>query len=246
MYVELQRPIGFPLNLGGGCLWGLGDEASAQQAVALGTAGVSTAVAGVAAAGLISSAAVPFIGPAIAAVSLVVLELVKNSGCGQTCIETSSWANQAAAVLGNNIAAYFAQPTPRSESSQTLALQNFDSVWAKLVEMCSDPSTGNAGKRCISDRQAGSCKWTQPAAAVPVWGTPAAGACWNWFNGYRDPIANDSEVVPDAELPAATSTAAAATSAAGSLLTSVGVSSSYAVPLLIVAAVVAVAFMVNQ
>lgn len=236
MYIALDRPLAYPLNVDGPCAWGLGDMQSAEQSVSLGTAAAGTAASVLAlpAVGLISAAAVPFIGPAIAAVSLVVMELVKNSGCGQTCIETSEWANQAASALGQNIAAYFDQPAPRSASSQALALQNFDSVWARLSQMCSDPSTGNAGKRCISDRQAGSCKWTQPAAAVPPWGTPAAGACWNWFNGYRDPIANDPDVVADSALSSVTDTAVAAASGA---LSAAGVSSSYAAPLLLAAVV---------
>jgi hypothetical protein len=28
-------------------------------------------------------------------------------------------------------------------------------------------------------------------------GEPVIGACWNWHNGYRDPIANDPNVVDD-------------------------------------------------
>jgi hypothetical protein len=82
--------------------------------------------------------------------------------------------------------------------------------------MCSDPSTGNAGKRCISDRQAGSCAYHQTADKVPPWGTPAAGECWNWDSGYRRPIAEDPNVVDDSVL--STSTAAAMADQAASSL----------------------------
>ncbi len=71
------------------------------------------------------TAAIPIVGAALAGITLLVQYLVANSGCGQTCIETSSWANQAAAQLDKNIHAYFALPTPRPKSAQTLALANF-------------------------------------------------------------------------------------------------------------------------
>jgi hypothetical protein len=147
---------------------------------------------------MMAGVAVPVIGAAIAGIALAATYLIKNSGCGVTCVETSSWANQAADLLGKNIAAYFALPVPRSQSSQAAALQTFDQIWAALVAQCSQAGTGTAGQACISDRQAGACKWKQTAAAVPPWGTPAAGECWNWFNGYRDPIANDPNVADDA------------------------------------------------
>ena len=183
---------------------GLGTQQSAGTAVAIGSSVAATGVAlapigGASSvlAGIVGAAAVPFIGPALAAATLIVSALVKNSGCGQTCIETSQWANQAAAALNQNALAYFAQPTPRSQSSQTLALANYDNIWNQLVTMCSQPSTGNAGKACISDRQAGACKWkvTTPS---PWPGALPAGACYNWPGDLRDPIANDPDVAPDA------------------------------------------------
>jgi hypothetical protein len=135
---------------------------------------------------------------AIAAVALLAEYLIANSGCGVTCVETSSWANQAATLLAQNIAAYFDLPIPRSASSQAAALATFDQIWAALEQQCGQAGTGNAGVRCITDRQAGACTWKQTADKVPAWGTPAAGECWNWFNGYRDPIANDPNVADDA------------------------------------------------
>ncbi len=182
MYLDTQR--------------GLGDMQSANTAIQFGTVGVSAAVSGAVALGLIPAAAVPFIGPAVAAVALLASVLIKNSGCGQTCIQTSAWANQAAQALQQNSDAYFALPIPRSQSNQALALQTFDQIWGKLVQMCGDPQWGDAGKRCISDRQQGACVWHQNRSGGHP-GEPAMGECWNWFNGYRDPIANDPNVVPD-------------------------------------------------
>jgi hypothetical protein len=130
------------------------------------------------------SAAVPFIGPALMGATMLAQYLIANSGCGQTCIITSQWANQAADALQQNLDAYFALPAPRTKTQQALALANFDSLWAQLKQACGQPGTGDAGKRCISDRQRGACTWRNN------------GQCWDWFIGYRDPIANDS-VVPD-------------------------------------------------
>ena len=167
---------------------GLGDMQTAQQAIQFGSAGAGAAVGALSAAGIIPLNAVPFIGPALAGVTLLVSALVKNSGCGQTCIVTSQWANQAADALQKNLDAYLATPAPRPKSAQLLALQNFDAIWAQLTKMCGDPQWGDAGKRCISDRQQGACKWKNN------------GQCWNWFVGYRDPIANDANVVPDSSV----------------------------------------------
>ncbi len=217
--------------------WGMGDTAGASQIVAAGAA-VATPVIGVVAAssaaaslaaggtglilGMAPALAVPVIGAAIAAVAIAVELLIKNSGCGVTCVETSSWANQAEPLLQQNMRAYFSLPAPRTQSQQTAALNIFDTVWARLQQQCTQPGTGNAGVRCISDRQAGACTWKQtansPLLGYP--GEPQPGACWNWFNGYRDPIANDSNVVPDATLASATSSAVSSVDSAVSSLTS--------------------------
>lgn len=167
---------------------GMSIGAGAAGAYAATTAALSSAAAAGTTAS-ISSLAIPWVGPAIAAATLAIA-LIENSGCGQTCIVSTNFANQANAAMQKNIEAYFAQPV-RYLSSQQAALANFDHFWAWLQQQCGNQQLGNAGVRCITDRQAGACTWHQPAASVPPWGTPAAGECWNWFNGYRDPIAND-------------------------------------------------------
>ena len=213
---------------------GMGDAATAAQYTQIGgslAAPVISGAAAVAAAhslaaggtglilGMAPALAIPVIGAAIAGVTILATVLIKNSGCGQTCIETSQWANQAEPILRQNIEAYFATPTPRSQSQQNAALANFDAVWARLVEMCSQPSTGNAGKRCISDRQAGACTWKQSTAWVSlnIPGEPQPGECWNWFSGYRSPIENDPNVVPDSVSSLVTGAASSALSELSSL-----------------------------
>jgi hypothetical protein len=143
----------------------------------------------------ITAAAVPVIGAALVAATLLVTYLIKNSGCGITCVETSSWANQAAAALQKVMDAYFALPAPRTQAQQAVAIANFHAIWQQLEQLCGQPGTGNAGVRCISDRQAGACTWKQKYAPVYP-GQPNIGECWNWWNGYLQPIQQDP-VVPD-------------------------------------------------
>jgi len=207
---------------------GMGSDAS--EDLSYGTQAASVAVSGAALAGLIPLSAVPYIGPAIAAAAMIAQIIIKQTGCGQTCIQTSSWANQAEGALRQNIEAYFALPVPRSRSNQKLALQTFDQIWAGLMSRCGDPQWGNAGKRCISDRQAGACVWKQNNAGYP--GGPAMGECWNWFNGYRDPITNDKNVVDD-------KLATTATDTVNSIFGSSSSDSSSLVPLLLLGGLIA-------
>lgn len=193
---------------------GLGASAG-SEATALGGAAASSATSILAATGTIAASTVPIIGAGIALVTTLIGALIQNSGCGVTCVETSQWANQAEPLLQQNIAAYFAQPAPRSQSSQAAALQNFMNVWNTLQQQCSQAGTGAAGQRCISDRQSGACTWkqttTSPLLAYP--GEPQPGACWNWWSGYHDPIANDPDVAPDSVVAASSSTGSAAAGA---------------------------------
>jgi hypothetical protein len=183
----------------------MGDAASAGQTVGVvgsSTAGIATAILGHMTAGGvtgilgITSAAVPVIGAGLMAATLVIQYLVTNSGCGQTCVVTSAWANQAAEALQKVMDAYFALPAPRTEAQKAVAVGAFKAIWSTLQQQCGQPGTGDAGKRCISDRQEGACVWHQKYAPVYP-GQPNIGECWNWFNGYLGPILAD-KVVSDA------------------------------------------------
>jgi hypothetical protein len=184
---------------------GLGDARTVNQVVGItGSAGAAAATAVVSSiaasggtiAGIAASSLVPVVGPAIGLVVFGVQQLIANSGCGQTCIVTSQWANQAADALTKNLDAYFALPSPRPKSAQIVCVANFDTIWAQLEKQCGDPQWGDAGRRCISDRQRGACIWRQNQTPGHP-GEPAEGECWNWFNGYRDPIALDTDVYDD-------------------------------------------------
>lgn len=168
---------------------GVTAEQIVGQTSSLGAPILTTAVAPAVAnlLGMSVAAAVPIIGAALVGVTIAVIGLIKLSkGCGQTCIATSQWANQAEDLLKQNLSAYLALPVPRPRSAQNTAISNYNVVVARLTQMCSDPATGPAGQRCISDRAAGTCVWRD-----------ASGACWNWSSGYHDPIASDPNVVDD-------------------------------------------------
>lgn len=97
-------------------------------------------------------------------------------GCGQTCVQATAIANQLATYWGQNLQAYMSAPV-HYRSLQLAALNNFDTGWKALVAGCSDPQLGDAGARCISERQ--------------------RGGKYDAFAVDRDPIANDPNVVPD-------------------------------------------------
>lgn len=226
MYAVSDNPLFAPMP-------GLGDLQTDQQLVSVGAAVGSSAVAIGAATGAIAGPVGAIIGAGIGLVTTLVSALIKNSGCGITCVETSQWANQAEPLLLQNIQAYFAQPAPRSQSSQAQALANFDAIWNTLKQQCSQPGTGTAGQRCISDRQAGACIWKQstssPLLAFTQYGEPAPGECWNWFSGYRSPIESDPDVAEDSS----SALAQGAVDTTASVLSSVGISSSLAIPIMI-------------
>lgn len=129
------------------------------------------------------------------------------SGCGQSCVMTSDAANKIGDALAQNVHLYISQPV-RTKSMQAAALANFDAAWAQLQQYCGQPSFGKAGVNCIGDRQQGACKWKSSPGGwtrnsdgtCTYTGPGAAGsgnACWNYFVGFRDPIANDPCVQPD-------------------------------------------------
>lgn len=141
-----------------------------------------------------------------------------NSGCGQTCVLSSQAANKATSLMSQNLHAYLALPAPRSQTAQQAYLSNFDQIWAWLQSVCGQPNLGNAGVRCIQNQMPGTCplktsaygwnnvngKWVFTEAGPSGSGS----TCWNYFSGFRDPIANDPTVVADSVAADASSAAA--------------------------------------
>lgn len=132
-----------------------------------------------------SGPAAPFVAAALIAAPFVI-NLIKGmaQGCGQTCELTADAANQIEAKLKENLQAY--QASGHSRAEQAAALKVFDAYWQTLAQYCGRPEfqSTKAGRNCIADRQAGACKWRG-----------SDGQCWNWFIGYREPIANDPRVI---------------------------------------------------
>lgn len=124
------------------------------------------------------SAAIPLIGAAVAALTFAVPAIMDMfSGCGQTCIQATSIVNQAEIYLKQNRDAFLGGP--KTPESQAVALDTFDKIWAQVLQGCSNPALGEAGQRCISERQrGGSAPWC-----------PTTTGC-DWFILYRDPIAS--------------------------------------------------------
>jgi hypothetical protein len=114
-------------------------------------------------------------------------------------IATTQIVNQAEVFLKQNLSAWQAlSASQKTPEAQQAALMNFDNVWNQVLQACGSGQYGSAGQACIADRQQGGCHYQ------------VNGKCWNWFSGYRDPIANDPQV--------AANIAAAAASPAGSIL----------------------------
>ena len=141
----------------------------------------------------------------LAAVGIGIANLF--GGCGQSCVVATQLDNRFEALLQQNLNTYLSSPV-HYRSLRLAALNNFDTLWGGFQQMCS-----NAGvlQKCVADRQAGACHYHVG---------PSGSVCWNWFTGYRDPIANDPAVVPD---PSPEATVAAAGS---SVLSALGVNPS--------------------
>lgn len=155
----------------------------------LGASGAQYAQVGVQTGGSVAAllapaAAVPIIGAAVLAVGVGLALIFGRKGPKQK-IEASKIADQVEQQLIANLSAYM--NGPRTRSNQAAALANFDYAWQQVCAMWNDPGLGDPGKTAIKDRQAGSCKWQKN------------GQCWNWFTGYRDPIANDPNVIDDTQ-----------------------------------------------
>jgi hypothetical protein len=166
--------------------------------------------------GTIGSFAGP-IGAAISGLTSIAIAIASLfKGCGTTCTQASNIANQIEAQLLQNLNTYMSAPIHYA-SMQAAALNTFDTTWAALQQACGQAALQQAGVNCVSDRQQGACKWKAQAGgwtqaadgswSYAPWGASGSGStCWNWWVGYRDPIANDPTVVPDPAPATASST----------------------------------------
>lgn len=242
MYVSSTLPM---VRTPGGYSYrrGMGDALqTGETAASIAATGITTTTSILGALGstlTIAGLALPVVGVAVAAlvtVGIAVANMFK--GCGQTCVAATNYANQAGALMAQNVNAYTSSPI-RYASMQAAALNTFDTTWAALQKACGQAALQQAGQRCITDRQAGACTWKAKKGGwnadgtYTPWGAAGSGSdCWNWFIGMRDPIANDPFVQPDPT--------GAAGSGAGSSITSAV--SGIPTPLLLAGGLIAGAF----
>jgi hypothetical protein len=133
-----------------------------------------------------------------------------GGGCGPSCVAASNDANAVELALKANLAAFL-----HGQIDQATAISNFNALWLQLQEGCAQIG-GSAGQACISDRQAGACKWLTSSggwdAASCTYNPPGAAgsgsSCWNWDVGYSSPIVNAPACFLDSSAGAGTSAVA--------------------------------------
>jgi hypothetical protein len=121
-----------------------------------------------------ATAAIPFVGPAIAAVTMGLGLMMHNKRIGKQKVAATKIVDQVEVELKKNVAGYLENRTP---AAQQRATQNFQEGWDFVLENCSNPQLGTAGQRCITERQ--------------------RGGQWDWFSYYLDPITNNPPTQPD-------------------------------------------------
>lgn len=165
-------------------LRGLGQATAGQTATAVGT-GIATSpmviapiaealtptLVGVSPAFLSPSLAIPVVGAAIAGIGFAVMKLVSRKGPQQK-VAASKFVDEIEQYMQSNLSAW--ESSNKTKADQQQALSNFDQLWNKVVETLSQSQFGEPGQRGVHDR--------------------ARGGKWDWFNYYRDPIANDPDV----------------------------------------------------
>ena len=128
-------------------------------------------------------------GAIVAAVGAIAGPIISMfNGCGQTCVQATQYANQAATAVQQIHDTYFAQPV-HYKSVQDGTLSQLQQIFQAMQQACGNPALGAAGQRCISERlvRGGSAPWCTKPNNV---------GC-DWYTTIYDPIANDPNVVAD-------------------------------------------------
>lgn len=158
---------------------GLGAPITTSQAVTTGLSVAGTATTtGLAIAG--ATAAIPFIGPIVAGLSLLAGFLFSGQAkyhAQETA--ASNDANQIEKQMQANLAAYMA-----CQIDSATAIANYEQLWAELENACQQIG-GPAGQRCVSDREAGACTIKNDGKGGPA---GSGDVCWNWDIGYHVPL----------------------------------------------------------
>lgn len=111
--------------------------------------------------------------------------IARNRASGAQKVGATNIVNGVEQRMAENLAAW--QKSAKSAAEQRLALETWDKLWAYLVspEGCGNAALGEAGTRCIAERAPGCRQETY-------------GVCWDYQQLYRDPIAQDPAVQPEA------------------------------------------------
>ena len=222
---------------------GLGDAATQITSQAIGAGATAIAAAGITTGAFLSSIGIASIasGPlapfVAAAGALVALFGQIFQGCGQSCVLATQDANKVEIILKSNLENY--QASGHTYQEQQAALATFDYAWQQLEQGCGSASLAQAGVNCISERQRGGCaSWqcngcTAPGANVTKNSNGQCCGC-DWFVLYRDPIANDPNVIGSAANPTGTTITGGSTTTGS---TSSGVDMQQLAPLLLAAGI---------
>lgn len=131
-----------------------------------------------------ATAAIPIVGPGVAAVTIAIMLILGRKGPKQKTA-TTAIVNDIEPQLAANVQAYL--DGPRTAESQAQAIENFKAGWQAVLDNCGDPSMGKPGQNCIAERQEG---------ARPQWDgcRDEPGGCKNWFELYLYPIQQNPPV----------------------------------------------------
>lgn len=179
---------------------GVGDQATAIGSTLGGT------VASILALAPATGPAAPFVAAAAALVGIIGNLF---HGCGATCTQATTYANQAGAQLDTLKAQYFALATPRPYAAQQAYLQACQQIFSWLQQMCGNPALGKAGQRCIAERL------TRRACPSTFNDSNLGGgniAFCDYWSYFYDPVANDPDVAPPAASDAVSSVGSAISS----------------------------------
>lgn len=174
-------PYTFPTPGLGNCPPPSGADGTGQMAGTIGASAAAASVGIAVAAGTITAATGGLLAPIAPLIGLALNKLFTPDYCK---IDTSNAANEIASQMQANLAQWRGLPAnQKCASVQAYYLANYDALWQSLVNICGNPMYGDAGKNCLIDRQ--------------------PGGRWDDARYNRDPIANDPEVLTDAQCLAA-------------------------------------------
>lgn len=188
--------MSFATSYAGYSFAGLGDadkQAQIAQITTTAVSGVGATLTPVIAHSIFAGAAgaampafaIPVVGAAIFGITLALSAILGRKGPKQKEAATKA-VQQVEQLMRDNLNAYMAGP--RTPDTQLMAKTNFEQAWAWMTgpDGCGNPALGDAGKRCISERQRGG---NIGQTGDNPWCTDPKG-CDMWVTMY-DPIVND-------------------------------------------------------